>query len=314
MPQPPNNRQPLIVGEVLFDQFPEGDKVLGGAPFNVAWNLQGFGLSPTMLTAIGKDEEGDQVRAAMERWGMTTRGLQVVEDRPTGKVLVEVNNGEPTFDILSDRAWDFIELPDWNFQEEFSLLYLGSLASRSPESRETILHLKRTSGLPIFVDINLRPPWFELTWLPQLLAEVTWLKLNLSELLMLADITEIAPSLRGDVGEDQAQRESAILAATHRLHELHGCEKFWITCGGDGAYLADGRGALMFAPAPPPEPLVDAVGGGDAFASIAIFGQHENWDDRHTMDRAVHFASQVCQMQGATCEDPDFYLLEGAAD
>ncbi|MCG2635366.1 MAG: carbohydrate kinase, partial [Gammaproteobacteria bacterium] len=26
-----------IYGEVLFDHFPDGSRVLGGAPFNVAW-------------------------------------------------------------------------------------------------------------------------------------------------------------------------------------------------------------------------------------------------------------------------------------
>ncbi|MGD9171680.1 MAG: carbohydrate kinase, partial [Candidatus Thiodiazotropha sp.] len=32
-----------IFGEVLFDCFPTGEQVLGGAPFNVAWHLQAFG-------------------------------------------------------------------------------------------------------------------------------------------------------------------------------------------------------------------------------------------------------------------------------
>ena len=38
--------QPLIFGEVLFDQFEDGSSVLGGAPFNVAWHLQAFGMQP----------------------------------------------------------------------------------------------------------------------------------------------------------------------------------------------------------------------------------------------------------------------------
>jgi len=38
------NNNPLlhIFGEVLFDHFPDGSRVLGGAPFNVAWHLQAF--------------------------------------------------------------------------------------------------------------------------------------------------------------------------------------------------------------------------------------------------------------------------------
>ena len=38
----------LVFGEVLFDDF--GDNVvLGGAPFNVAWHLQGFGFLGSSL-------------------------------------------------------------------------------------------------------------------------------------------------------------------------------------------------------------------------------------------------------------------------
>jgi fructokinase len=212
-----------------------------------------------------------------------------------------------------------LEPPDWNFQEEFSLLYLGSLGSRSPQSRETIQHIKQTSGLPVFVDINLRPPWFEMAWLPLLLGEVTWLKLNLAELVQLSQISMATPTLDSEGADHddspgaRARRESVIALATRRLYELHGCQKFWITCGSEGAYLATGEGGPIFAPAPPPEPMVDAVGGGDAFASITILGWHHGWDDRKTIDRAVYFASQVCQMQGATCEDPEFYQHEGAA-
>ena len=36
----------VILGEVLFDSFPGGTATLGGAPFNVAWHLQGLGASP----------------------------------------------------------------------------------------------------------------------------------------------------------------------------------------------------------------------------------------------------------------------------
>ena len=43
-----SNRRPLVVGEVLFDEFEDGAQVLGGAPFNVAWHLQGFGISPPL--------------------------------------------------------------------------------------------------------------------------------------------------------------------------------------------------------------------------------------------------------------------------
>jgi len=42
----PLTDSPVLFGEILFDRFPDGREVLGGAPFNVAWHLRGFGLDP----------------------------------------------------------------------------------------------------------------------------------------------------------------------------------------------------------------------------------------------------------------------------
>ena len=62
-----------IFGEVLFDHFPDGNRVLGGAPFNVAWHLQAFGQSPRLVSRIGRDPEGRQVREAMRSLGARNR-------------------------------------------------------------------------------------------------------------------------------------------------------------------------------------------------------------------------------------------------
>ena len=36
--------QIVIFGEVLFDCFDDNRHILGGAPFNVAWNLKALGV------------------------------------------------------------------------------------------------------------------------------------------------------------------------------------------------------------------------------------------------------------------------------
>ena len=73
-----NGTRACIFGEVLFDHFPDGRRVLGGAPFNVAWHLQAFGEAPFLVSRVGDDEEGDEVRSAMRAWGMDPAGLQTV--------------------------------------------------------------------------------------------------------------------------------------------------------------------------------------------------------------------------------------------
>ena len=98
-----------IFGEVLFDHFPDGKHVLGGAPFNVAWHLQAFGQAPYFISRIGDDAEGETVRNAMRDWGMNTEGLQIDKHLPTGRVDIEFVDNEPHYDIVHPCAYDAIE-------------------------------------------------------------------------------------------------------------------------------------------------------------------------------------------------------------
>jgi fructokinase len=61
-------KRPVIFGEVLFDCFPDGSQVLGGAPFNVAWHLQAFGAAPLLISRIGEDTLGQSIATAMQKW------------------------------------------------------------------------------------------------------------------------------------------------------------------------------------------------------------------------------------------------------
>ena len=103
--------QILIFGEVLFDCFPNGKQILGGAPFNVAWHLQAFGVAPLLISRVGNDGLGTQIKTAMQAWGMDCSGLQVDPDRPTGTVTVQFNGEEPLYDIVNPCASSTITPP-----------------------------------------------------------------------------------------------------------------------------------------------------------------------------------------------------------
>ena len=103
---------PVLFGEVLFDRFPSGDVVLGGAPFNVAWHLQAFGLAPLFLSRVGDDDLGREVLSAMRSWGMETFGVQVDSEHPTGAVEVRIADDEPSYEILPEQAYDYIRGQD----------------------------------------------------------------------------------------------------------------------------------------------------------------------------------------------------------
>src|SRR6056297_3660835 len=138
MNQPPQNpaayapgRTPVIFGEVLFDCFPDGRKVLGGAPFNVAWNLRGLGFTPFFVSAVGDDDLGRQVRRSMDRWGMAPGGVTMLSDYPTGQVAVTLSDGQPSYEIKTDQAYDHAPPPELApLAVRPGLLYHGSLIDR----------------------------------------------------------------------------------------------------------------------------------------------------------------------------------------
>jgi len=170
-----------IFGEVLFDRFDYGVEILGGAPFNVAWHLQAFQQAPLFISRIGQDQAGAKIQAAMQTWGISQAALQIDAEFPTGAVEISLNNGEPEYQILANQAYDFIDdqsLPSI----DCALLYHGSLAARQPVSGKALQNLINRHQGKVFIDINLRQPWWNQTAVAELLTQANWVKLNHQEL------------------------------------------------------------------------------------------------------------------------------------
>ncbi len=174
-----------IFGEVLFDHFPDGSRVLGGAPFNVAWHLQAFGLSLHFISRIGDDASGHEIADLMRDWGMSRNDLQIDKEHPTGSVRVDIHEGEPHYDIVADSAYDFIAADKLEQTATRGILYHGSLAIRNPVALATLQAAKARHQGKIFIDVNLRAPWWCKETLLPLLYDANWIKLNEAELAEL---------------------------------------------------------------------------------------------------------------------------------
>ena len=276
-----------IFGEVLFDHFPDGRRVLGGAPFNVAWNLSAFGEDPRLISRVGTDGNALSVRSAMQVWGMDTAYLQSGAEAPTGLVQVTFDAGEPAYDIIHPAAWDAIAPPDP--PPDCGLLYHGSLALRSAVSRATLQGLRAARPGAVFVDVNLRAPWWQREVVRALLDGADWVKLNDEEL------DRLAPA-----GEGREARARALMAQ-------HGVAHLLLTGGSRGAAVFT-AGGERFATRPVERiEVVDTVGAGDAFSSVMILGITRGWPLQLSLDRAQQFASAVVGQRGATVHDRAFY-------
>ncbi|MCW8935818.1 MAG: carbohydrate kinase [Gammaproteobacteria bacterium] len=278
----------VIFGEVLFDCFPDGTRVLGGAPFNVAWHCQAFGLRPLFISRVGDDSLGQEVRSAMQNWGLDVSGLQLDSAHATGIVDVSFNDGEPSYDIVKNSAWDFIDYQETPEIDKHSTLYHGSLALRNPVSARSLADLKQQGFKSVFIDVNLRPPWWGLSLIQNIMQSGQCIKLNAEELaLVVPQHTDI-----------ESRMEFLLTSTNVKL--------VVVTRGGDGAIAArlDERCSVF------PETIshvVDTVGAGDAFTSVLLLGLHKAWPLQEILNRAQHFASAVVQQRGATTQDKTFY-------
>lgn len=284
-----NQTQVFIYGEVLFDCFPTGEQVLGGAPFNVAWHLQALGNQPAFITSVGDDKSGEQILTAMRDWGMDTTNVQIDAMHPTGRVEVKVIKGEPEYTITSDCAYDFINTNALNIMPTSGILYHGTLGLRQTVSREAFLQLAKQPDLSTFLDVNLRSPWWKTDDVYQWMEQASWVKLNQDELQQL--------------GFSSATLKQAMIEIQSRF----GLQQLIVTRGEEGALVLSENGEFHSVTPESVKTIVDTVGAGDAFSAIFIHGLMSDWSVQNTLTVAQQFASQVIGLRGATSTDPAFY-------
>ena len=278
-----------IFGEVLFDNFPDGSRILGGAPFNVAWHLQALGRQTRFISRVGEDEAGQEILTAMQNNGMTQASMQIDAAHPTGSVAVSLTDGQPSYRILEQQAYDYIDAGELKDTPRDGLLYHGSLALRHGVSRQALLTLQDDWQGPVFLDVNLRAPWWQADEVRQWIDCADWLKLNDEELECL---------LPGTQSIDSKMR---ILQQRYPLSGIV------VTLGSQGALALDATGALSRVAPTSHIEIVDTVGAGDAFAAVLLLGIAEHWPLPLSLQRAQDFASALVGQRGATVNAPAFY-------
>lgn len=283
--------RPLIFGEILYDCFPDGARILGGAPFNVAWHLRGFGVDPLLLSRVGLDAAGASALEQLHKWGLDTSLIQIDQNHPTGTATITPGNGQHSFDITADQAYDYVDYmiaEDALRSQDVSLLYYGTLAARSAISRTTLHCLRETLTVPNFIDINLRAPWWHEDAVHALIRDAAWVKLNEDELHALMP------------------HEAADTSVPRQFAEDHHIAQLLVTRGESGAILVEGT-TVYECPAPSIDGVVDTVGAGDAFSAVMLYGLSRQWSLLRSLHNAAEFAAAICMQRGAIINSRIFY-------
>jgi fructokinase len=284
-----DSERPVIFGEVLYDCFPDGQAVLGGAPFNVAWHLQGFGLAPLFISRVGDDPLGHHVRDAMHNHGMDASGLQLDSAHPTGKVTITMSGNSHSFEIIPDQAYDYIDQGALPPLPDSTLFYHGSLAARSPVSAQTLAFLNTRYASKRLVDVNLRSPWWQQQQVLELVDGAWLAKLNDEELQQLVP----------DADDDASRMQQLINNA--------GLQLLLVTRGAAGAELLTAGGDRFRVAPDAVTNVVDTVGAGDALTSVLILAVLQGWPYQQALERSQAFASAIVGRRGAIVEEAGFY-------
>jgi fructokinase len=287
------------LGEALFDVYSDR-QVLGGAPLNVAVHAHqmGAGLGGRGIPAsrIGSDELGRRLIDELTARGVPTEGLQHDAQCPTGSVLVTLQGGEPTYEIVEDAAWDRLAFTaDWQrLAMESAAVCFGTLGQRSAPSRAAIGQFLRNAPQAIrMFDVNLRQSFFAADVIRESCALATVVKLNESELPQVYRL-----SARSSGTETPDQQASA-------LREQFGLDAVVLTRGEAGTVLYTAAGKTEGKPAHyPPAAGADSVGAGDACAAGVLIGMLLGWPAGRIVTLANAVGAYVATQPGATPQLP----------
>lgn len=280
------------IGELLWDVLDESEE-LGGAPINFSYHAGALGARGYAISAIGDDARGRMALSELRRRGVCCDHITINSEKVTGYVRASVDgDGIASYAFPDDVAWDSLSLQESTLSLALTLdaVCFGSLAQRSPVSRQAILtFLQHTGTLTLKVfDLNIRQHFYtpEIIRTSMKLADV--LKLNDDELRLIADMENTA-------GDTLTVLRSLVAAYDLQLAVL--------TRGAHGSLLVsptqyskhEGFSATV----------VDTIGAGDSFTAATVLGLLKGLPLAELNAHANRVAAFVCSQKGAMPLLPD---------
>lgn len=176
----------LAVGEIIFDIF-GNEAAIGGAPLNFCAHCVACGAQAALVSGTGNDEYGKKALEEMKKFGVRT-DFVCRNNLETGKCIVTVSNGQPSYNVLRPAAYDRVCI-DIDAIKKYSadVFAFGTLVQREETSRSAVRKiLEECSFGEIFCDVNLRKGCYDRESCALCLENATILKLSDEEEPLLA--------------------------------------------------------------------------------------------------------------------------------
>jgi fructokinase len=308
-------REPHLIlglGELLWDVLPEGPR-LGGAPANFAVMAARLGNHAAILSRIGRDELGRKAMDQLDPLPADAGFVQVDLQHETGRVTVELKDGQPSYTIHQPAAWDFLELSDdWvQLAERADAICFGTLAQRRGESRQTIQNLvglTKKESIRMF-DVNLRAPFYSDEAIQESLELATVMKMNDAEVPQVMRLMGVAAGQVESgvpIGLDGLRENAERL-----LEEFPTLGMVAVTRGGQGSLLVT-RTEWHEHPGIPVR-VADTIGAGDAFTAALTHYLLRGADLATLNEAGNRWGGWVASQAGAMPELPEKVRAEMAA-
>ncbi len=281
----------LCIGSVLWDVIGRSSAVMrvgsdvpgritrlpGGVAMNIAMTLRRFSMTPVLLTAVGRDAEGDELVAAASDLGIVTQYIYRSVDLPTDRYMaVEGANGM----IAAIADAHSLEAADDKILKPLSDGRLGSADDPytgliALDGNLTERLLAQIAANPLFAASDLRVAPASPGKAERLLALLSCanatIYVNLEEAGILCQTTF-----------------SSATAAAEALVSK-GAARILVTNGGETAAFTSREGIVT---ATPPEVLVTRVtGAGDTFMAAHIAAEARNENNQAALNAALQAAA-----------------------
>lgn len=279
----------VTYGEMLWDVYPD-KKCIGGAPLNFSAHLSRHGENVSLMSAVGDDELGRELSEQIDAWGINQQYIAVLDNKETGKCLVTLDkNSVPMYNLLDDVAWDYIE-NESIFNEKTDVLYLGTLALRSESNYAFIKRLLSCADIgEVFVDVNIRKPFYTEDRIRLLAENATILKISDEELPVICDALSL--------DESDYKKVAQSLGGRYKNLKL-----ILITLGDKGAYLYDNVNNADYDCCGEKVDVVSTVGAGDSFSAAFLHKYLRGEKLSECLKYAVHISAYVCSFYEAVPE------------
>jgi fructokinase len=280
-----------VIGEILWDVFPDGER-FGGAALNFCANLQRLGDQATLLSAVGDDPHGQMALKQMQTLGIGTQGIHTVKDLPTGLARVSMNeHGEPSYIIPRPAAFDGVSVGSAMMStlqaSAVDWIYFGTLLQTNAAAEQLTVNLKeQLQSARGFYDINLRTGHWNLALVQRLSRLASIIKLNEAEAETLFSLTS------------SPEEAFSLENFCDRWALAYGIDVICVTLGPAGCMVYD-RGSYHCVSGYNVT-VCDTVGSGDAFAAAFLHGFDRGWQIPKAAQFANALGAVVASRGGAT--------------